>query len=73
MEWIFSPEALKKRRKSVGWSARELAHHAGINHATVSRIEAGQRTPNAEIVGKLASALDVDPNHFFAREFRPGE
>ncbi len=70
MEWIFSPESLKKRRESVGWSARELGLHAGIDHSTVSRIESKDRMPSAEVVGKLAEALDVDVNFFFVRQSR---
>jgi transcriptional regulator with XRE-family HTH domain len=46
-------------RELRGWSAADLARHAGVSEAAVSRIEARKRRPNAATVAKLARALGL--------------
>ena len=50
--------ALRKRRKALGLTLKEVATRAGTTQAAVSHIERGIRKPSAEMVARLASALD---------------
>lgn len=65
MAWTFDPERLRKARAKKKWTVRELATVAEISYGAVSLIERGERVPNAEIVGRLASALDLEPSDFY--------
>ena len=49
---------VKQRRLDLGLSQRELAKLAGTTAAAVSHIERGQRRPSAELLGRLAGALE---------------
>ncbi len=59
-------ERIKELREGKGWTQVQLGVYAGVSHTTVSLAEAGQRTPNAETVVKLARALDVEPGELLA-------
>lgn len=50
--------AVKHRRDALGLSQRGLAEKAGTTAAAVSHIERGQRQPSADLLGRLASALE---------------
>ena len=53
---------IRERRQAKGWSQAELAQHAGVTQATVSRIEGGKvASLDLEVFEKLADALDVHP------------
>jgi len=45
------------RRKMLGWTQQELAHHSLINRVTVARIEAGQQMPKLSTLQCLARAM----------------
>jgi transcriptional regulator with XRE-family HTH domain len=53
-------------------SQERLAHDAGIDRVYVSRVERAVTYVGLEIIGKLASILDVDPAEFFRRPSRSG-
>lgn len=57
-------EKIKRRREELGITQRELAIRVGITEATLSRYENGIRIPNAQILAKLAEALQTDLNYF---------
>lgn len=44
-----------------GLSRRQLALRAGVDPATVGRIEAGKRIGSLRMLATLATALEVDP------------
>lgn len=50
---------IKDLRKKKGMKQSELANKAGISRVAVGNYERNERTPNAEILLKLATALDV--------------
>ena len=50
--------ALRKRREALRWTLREVAARAATTPAAVSHIERGIRKPSAEMVARLARALD---------------
>lgn len=54
---------LRETRKERGLSVRALADLAGVDHATVSRIETGDRGMSVEMAEKLANALQTTPAH----------
>lgn len=52
-------ERLKELRREHGWSQGDLAAKVGGDAGQISRYENGHMTPSAEVVAKLAAALDV--------------
>lgn len=63
---------LKKLREDQGFSLREVAHRAGVDHAYVYRLETGDKeAPSDEVMAKLIGALrptqrDIDLLQYFA-------
>jgi transcriptional regulator with XRE-family HTH domain len=54
---------LRELRIEAGWTQRELAGRAGLDHNSVSRLEKGDRTdPPLSVVVRLAEALGADWN-----------
>lgn len=47
---------LKTLRQERGWSLDDLAGRAGISRATLSRLENGEVSPTASVLGKLCAA-----------------
>lgn len=54
--------AIKKARERRGWSQRNLAEFAKLNHEAVRRIETGQADPRWTVVSRLAATLNIDLN-----------
>ena|SRR6516162_518291 len=54
-------QRLHQLRDSADLSLRELAKRIGVSAPFLSDIELGRRFPSEEILGKLASALNVSP------------
>jgi transcriptional regulator with XRE-family HTH domain len=48
-------------REARGWSKTELAKRSGLDPSSVSRLEAGERTPESGTVDALAAALAISP------------
>jgi len=64
---------LLRQRKAL--TQEQLAKKAGVNRATIARLEGGTDEPFPTTVRKLADALRVEPDDLmehFAREPRPG-
>ncbi len=57
-----TPQTLRAARVAKQVSLRELAKTLDISPAYLSAIETGQRTPNTQIMERLAWKLDV-PYH----------
>lgn len=53
-------------RESLNLSQEELAFRAEIDRTYVSGIERGKRNPTVVVLERLAEALDVDEDSFFA-------
>ena len=62
---------VKRLRKSRGLSQEELAGEAGIAMRHLGRIERGEGNPTIEIMGKLASVLNVHPSDLLAEPTSP--
>lgn len=52
-------EAVRDRRKAMGWNQSALASHAGLQTAAVSRIERGDGAPTLRTMQRIAAALNV--------------
>lgn len=46
-------------------SSKDLAETIGLSQSQMSRLEKGQRRVDAEILNKIANALNVSPSYFF--------
>lgn len=56
------PTTLKQARERRGLTQAELAEAAGVDQATVSRLEIGRvSNPSYDTVIKLAHVLQIDP------------
>jgi transcriptional regulator with XRE-family HTH domain len=47
---------LAELRKQRGWSLEDLAGHSGVSRSTLSRLERGEVSPTASLLGKLCTA-----------------
>jgi len=52
---------LRRLRHAQGLSQEALAHEADVNRTYMSKLEKGGSYPGLEIIGKLASVLEVEP------------
>ncbi|WP_137926292.1 helix-turn-helix transcriptional regulator [Cupriavidus sp. 2SB] len=52
-------KAVRIRRKAMGWNQRDLANHAGLQTAAVSRVERGDGAPTLRTMERIAAALSV--------------
>jgi len=59
---------LRALRVGAGLSQLQLADASGITNDTICRLELGRRSPQADTIGRLARALDVDPRRFVVDE-----
>lgn len=51
---------IKKAREKRGWTLRDLAKQAKVNHAWIARLESGERhNISLEAAGRLAVALGL--------------
>lgn len=57
-------DVIRKMRENRDWNQETLAEHAGLNKATVVRIEGGRET-KTKTIQKIASALGVDVSVLF--------
>jgi transcriptional regulator with XRE-family HTH domain len=63
---------LRRLRHARKLSQEQLAHEAGVDRVYVSRIERAVTYVGLEIIGKLATILEVDPVEFFRRPSKSG-
>ncbi|MFD4431449.1 helix-turn-helix domain-containing protein [Nocardia sp. NPDC058497] len=55
-------QAVYNRRTELGLTQAELAEHAGLTQAKISRIEGSDTVPTLRLLAKLADALDATLN-----------
>ena len=58
---------MRQVRKARQLTLREVAAETGISVSHLSAIERGATNPSLDVVGKVARALDIDPDWFFPR------
>ena len=57
---------IKAEREGRGWSLAELARRADVSKAMISKVERGESSPTAALLGKLAGALGVTMSQLFS-------
>jgi transcriptional regulator with XRE-family HTH domain len=60
-------EYIRQQRKVADLSLRRLADRAGISNPYLSQIERGIRKPSAEILKRLARALQISAETLYTR------
>lgn len=65
-------DALARRltslRQAQGWTLEDLAGRSGVSRATLSRIERGDVSPTAQVLGRLAAAHRLPMQALFAED-----
>ncbi len=61
---------MRQVRKARQLTLKQVAEETGISVSHLSAIERGTTNPSLDVVHKVAGALDIEPDWFFAR--RPG-
>lgn len=61
---------LRQRRRELGLSQKELAQRLGVTPAAVSNYESGQNAMREDILVKLFTVLDVEPNYLYQDAYR---
>lgn len=60
-------KSIRRHREAAGLSISGLAREAGLEPSTVLRLEAGEfEAPDPNKLQRLAAALGIDPEEFFA-------
>lgn len=59
-------EHLRGMRRTRGWSLDDLATRSTISRATLSRLEKGEVSPTAAVLGRLCAAYDVTMSRLIA-------
>lgn len=62
-------QRLRARRKELGISQGELAKALGVSLSAVSNYETGHNAMREDVLLRLFSALDVDPNYLYQDDF----
>ena len=60
-------EYLREQRGAAQLSLRQLAEQAGVSNPYLSQVERGLRKPSAEVLNKIASALQISSEHLYVR------
>ena len=63
--------SIKALRKSKSMTQKELAQALGISRATVSKYEAGLRTPNMDMMVKICDVLGCTTDYLLGRSRFP--
>jgi transcriptional regulator with XRE-family HTH domain len=59
---------LKKWRKIMGLSQKKLAERCHTSHSYIRQLESGVGHPSFTFIGKIASALKIEPYQLFYNE-----
>ena len=60
-------EYLREQRNAAELSLRQLAEQAGVSNPYLSQVERGLRKPSAEVLNKIATALQISSEHLYIR------
>ncbi|MCL7708626.1 helix-turn-helix transcriptional regulator, partial [Enterobacter kobei] len=58
---------MRVERETRGWSLSELAERAGVSRAMIHKIERGESSPTATLLGRLSGALGLSMSTLIAR------
>jgi transcriptional regulator with XRE-family HTH domain len=60
-------ERLRAEREARGWSLEELAARSSVSRAMISKIERGESSPTAALLGRLSGAFGLSLSRLLAR------
>lgn len=58
---------IRLERESRGWSLSDLAERAGVSRAMIHKIERGESSPTAMLLGRLSGAFGISMSTLIAR------
>ncbi|MBU8544366.1 MULTISPECIES: helix-turn-helix domain-containing protein [Roseomonadaceae] len=58
---------LKTEREARGWSIAELAERSGVSRAMISKVERGEASPTAALLGRLSGPFGLTVSALLAR------
>ncbi|MEC9433981.1 MAG: XRE family transcriptional regulator [Pseudomonadota bacterium] len=58
---------LRAEREARGWSLSDLAGRAGVSRAMIHKVERGESSPTAKLLGKLSGAFGLTMSALLAR------
>lgn len=58
---------LRLERESRGWSLTDLAARSGVSRAMINRVERGESSPTATLLGRLSGAFGLSMSILLAR------
>ena len=58
---------IRIERDSRGWSLTDLAQRAGVSRAMINKVERGEASPTASLLGRLAGAFGLTLSMLLAR------
>jgi len=58
---------LKAEREARGWSQADLATRSGVSKAMISKVERGESSPTASLLGRLSGAFGLTISTLVAR------
>lgn len=58
---------IRRERESREWSLGELAERSGVSKAMISKVERGEASPTAALLGKLSGAFGLTLSMLLAR------
>lgn len=65
--------SLKKERHARDWSLADLSERSGVSKAMISKIERGEASPTATVLGKLSGAFGLALSALLALAEKPGD
>ncbi len=60
-------QRIRSEREARGWSLGDLAERSGVAKATISKIERGEASPTATVLGRLSGGLGLSLSTLLAR------
>jgi transcriptional regulator with XRE-family HTH domain len=64
---------IRVERESRGWSLGDLAERSGVSKAMISKIERGEASPTAALLGRLSGAFGLQLSMLLALAEQAGE
>src|SRR5215467_7645079 len=58
---------IKLEREGRGWSLTDLAQRSGVSRAMINKVERGEASPTASLLGRLAGAFGLTLSMLLAR------
>lgn len=58
---------IRREREARGWSIAALAEASGVSRAMISKVERGEASPTAALLGRLSGALGLTVSALLAR------